>query len=520
MDALQVESMAFSAMNMDVRKPGKTNRRHVSCVVVRFLSRMELVKFVPIARRTKKWSFPMITKVINKIKQEGGRALFVGGCVRDELLGLEPKDVDIEVYGLSSAKLVNILSPFGSVSIVGESFGVINLRTSEGIFDFSLPRRDSKKGTGHKGFEIEFNADLDPTEAASRRDFTINAMGRWADTGELFDPFGGQEDLKYGLLLHTSGSFVEDPLRVLRGFQFCGRFDLVASVSTLFLCRKLKGEFNSLPKERIWTEWEKWAAKSVKPSQGLRFLKDAHWLDLFPGVANMDGVQQDPAWHPEGDCFLHTLFVCDAMAQIATRENIKGEDRVVLMLAALCHDMGKFVTTEYKPHASGYMRWVSPGHDKAGVPIAREFLESIGCFPRIIERVLPLVSEHMAHIHGAATPRTVRRLALRLGPVTIRELLLLIEADHSGRPPLDPGLPEGAKLIQRIAGELTLENGGPKPIVMGRHLVELGVKPGPSFKTILDACFNAQLDGEFSDEAGGREFLKSLLANLEKNNGK
>lgn len=441
----------------------------------------------------------MLDNIFHAIKAAGGFALIVGGAVRDQVLGIDSKDVDVEVYGLDQDTLVKVLSEFGTVDLVGVSFGVFKVHGLD--VDFSLPRTDSKAGTGHKGFHVETNAGLTPHQAARRRDFTMNAMAMDPITGRLFDFFGGRRDLADGRLRATSAQFVDDPLRPLRGFQFCGRFDLRADGDTLNMCWDVAGEFGTLAVERIWGEWWKWATRSVKPSAGLFFLRDAGWLQFFPEVGDLRGLLQDPEWHPEGSVFTHTALVVDAAAQIAIRDGLPAEQRGVLVLAALLHDVGKAVTTTMQAG-----RIVSPGHAQAGVEIAGSFLDRIGCPDHIRRQVLPMIAEHMVHLNEI-NDRTVRRLAVRLGSVSIQDLVRLIEADHSGRAPLPAGVPAEAVRLLNVARWVNALDAAPRPILMGRHLVDRGAIPGPHFGTILNAAFAAQLDGEFNDLEGALAWL-------------
>lgn len=450
--------------------------------------------------------------ILEAITKAGGDPIKVGGCVRDKLLGLESKDIDIEVFGLSAEDLCNVLRQFGKVGIVGESFGVIKLTTEEDNFDFSLPRRDNKTGRGHRGFQIKVDQNLTPTEAALRRDFTINAIGERLD-GKLVDPFGGEKDIKDRILRATSEHFSEDPLRVLRGFQFASRFQLIADTRTIEMCQQLITEADTIAIERTWGEWEKWGTKGTVPSLGLRFLANTNWITLHPELENLIGVPQDPEWHPEGCAWTHTLHVCDAAAHICEREGLKGEDRTTIILAALCHDLGKALPEHGGTTVFQNGRWRSPGHAEAGISLSRRFLERIGCLERIIERVLPLVAEHMVCTTvSEINDRMVRRLAVRLGKATIRELLLILEADHSGRPPLPGGLPPPAKGIIEIAKRLAVEAEKPKPIIGGRHLLDRGYTPGPFFGKVIGQCYEAQLDGRFSDEDDAVWFLEAVLA--------
>lgn len=451
-----------------------------------------------------------MNNILNAIVAAGGRPIKVGGCVRDKILGIDSKDVDVEVFGLSSDDLCGVLSNFGEICLVGVSFGVIKLTTDTDDFDFTLPRRDNKTGVGHRGFQVEVDHTMTPEEAALRRDFTINAIGETVD-GEIVDPFGGVADMRAGVLRATSEHFSEDPLRVLRGFQFAARFNLVAEPKTLSMCKELLTEASSLPLERVWGEWEKWALRSETPSHGLKFLVSSGWVDQHPELVNLIGVPQDPVWHPEGCAWTHTMHVCDAMVRICDRIGVEGEDRVVLVLAALCHDLGKAFPENGGTTVFERDKWRSPGHADAGVPLAERFLKRIGCFQRIIDRVLPLVAEHMICTIDNISDRVVRRLSVRLGDSTISELLTLVEADHAGRPPLPADFPVEFEEIFNIAERLKIDLLKPEPIIGGRHLIELRFKPGPFFGKVIKACFEAQLDGTFEDEAGAIAFLDGFL---------
>ena len=451
-----------------------------------------------------------LKKIIQAISEAGGIAYEVGGCVRDQLLGLENKDLDIEVFHLDAATLSKLLSRFGRVNEVGVSFGVIKLRTSHGEdLDFTMPRRESKTGRGHRGFQVEVDHTLSVADAALRRDFTMNAIYRNLHDHTWIDPHGGIPDLEKRVLRATSEHFAEDPLRVLRGMQFAARFNATMTPDTIEMCRSLSHEYSSLALERIWNEWHKWATRSICPSKGLQVLRDCGWIEHFPELSAMIGVEQDPEWHPEGDVWVHTLHVCDAASRIADRDKLSDDDRVILLLAALCHDLGKPSTTEF---TNG--RWRSPAHAAAGVPIAESFLTRIGCPRHYIEVIQPLVAEHLVHIQLEANPRNVRRLSVRLGKASIVRLMRLVEADLGGRPPLTNPMPASLLRMLEIAKSIDVTQTKPERIVLGRHLLALGYSPARWFSKVLEECYQAQLDGTFEDEAGGVEFLKTEIAKL------
>lgn len=440
-----------------------------------------------------------LLKIAKAIDVLGGRALIVGGAVRDYLCGDSPKDYDVEVYGVELDVLHSLLEFYGNVNAVGVSFGILNLRCDDGeSYDFSLPRRENRIGVKHTDFTVKPDPTMSVRDAASRRDFTINSMAYDIICCELIDNFGGRDALLERELIPTSDAFSEDALRVLRGMQFAARFDMTASVKCMLAAENMRADYAVLAKERIYGEWEKWALKGDSAAKGLQFLRDCGWLSLYPELAALDGCPQDAEWHPEGDVFRHTCLVCQAMADICVRENITGENRVVLMFAALCHDLGKPATTA--TNEAG--RITSKGHCEVGVAISEQFLQSIGCPQWIIDIVKPLVAEHLAHVRDDITPRTVRRLANRLGPANIVELCHLIEADMSGRSPLPKGQHESAIKILSVAAENAVLDNTPKPILMGRHLLERGMKPSPEMGRLLKCAYEAQLDGEFDTLEG------------------
>ena len=440
--------------------------------------------------------------IVKEVRRVGGRALLVGGCVRDALLGLTAKDLDIEVYGVSSELLKTILGTHFNVEIVGEAFGVMKLHGLP--IDISLPRRESKTGRGHKAFDIFSDPSMTPEEAAVRRDFTINAIAYDPVTHELIDPFLGLQDLQNRILRHVSEQFSEDPLRVLRGIQLAGRFSLTVHSDTIQLSRKLVDEYETLPIERIWGEWIKWAWQSKKPSKGLAFLAQCGWRRLYPELEALDGCPQEPRFHPEGDVWIHTLHVVDQAARIAERDQLSQEDRVVLVLAGVCHDLGKPETTEILPD-----RIRSYGHSST-TETYEQFLQCIGAPRELANRIIALCHYHLTHIDFHGSARHVRRVAVALGKVgeSLHMLARLVEADHSGRPPLPKEIPHSMKDMLSLAQELAIQDQAPKPVLMGRHLLELNIPAGPRMGELLKAAFEAQLEGEFETIDGAREWIK------------
>ncbi len=456
---------------------------------------------------------PLILTIANAVRSAGGRALLVGGCVRDRLLGLQPKDYDLECFGVAEVEMEPLLARCGHVLRAGRAFPVWKVWTDETgqgrAIDVTLPRKETKVGANHIDFEITLDPWMSFDEAAYRRDFTINAMGRDPLTDELLDPHGGESDLRAYLLRHVSHHFAEDSLRVLRAAQFCARFNLTAATSTVSLCRTLTPEH--LSAERLWEEWTKLILKGVKPSLGLRFLQDTGWLAHFPELAALVGVEQQADHHPEGDVWVHTLHCMDAFAARRT-----GDDRedLIVGLAVLLHDTGKPSTTardERGIHAYG--------HEEAGEEPTRAFLGRLTNEQPLIDDVVALVVNHMipTHFYKEATRgetvkamnRSVRRLARK---VRLDRLARVVLADKSGRPPKPQVSPESEWLLSRSA-ELGVVKEGPKPLLMGRHLIDLGLKPSVQFKTILASALERQLDGDIVTLEEAIDYAK-LIAGL------
>ena len=434
-----------------------------------------------------------VASIARAVRSAGGRALLVGGCVRDGLLGLHPKDFDVECFGIRPDALRATLSERFSLDLVGESFGIVKIKGLD--IDVALPRRETKLGLGHRAFETECDPDLSIEDASARRDFTVNAIYRDPLTGEVVDPWNGRADLERRVLRHVSGHFREDPLRVLRGMQFVARFGLEPAPETVEVCRGMQPE--GLAQERQMGEWSKLLLQGVDMSKGLNFLRDTGWTSHYPELARLIGCRQDPEWHPEGDVWNHTLCCLDAFAK--SRIGDKQEDLVV-GLAVLCHDFGKPTSTSYDPVKK---RIRSLGHDEAGVEPTLSFLRRLTNEERLLKEVPPLVRLHMRPFsmwQNKASDSAIRRLAAQV--VRIDRLVRVAAADDAGRPPF-PREPEPLEWLAERARALEVAASAPKPLVMGRDLVALGMKPGPELGKILKAAYEAQLDGRFSTREEG-----------------
>jgi len=430
------------------------------------------------------------------IHDTGGRALLVGGCVRDALMATAPKDWDLEVYNVDPERLREILDQFGPVNVVGEAFTVYKLGRH---LDVSIPRRERKSGRGHKAFIIEGDPSMSVAEATRRRDFTINAILQDPLTGELIDPFEGRRDLNQRILRAVSvETFAEDSLRVLRAAQFASRFQFEIDPETVELCKNI--DLSDLPAERVWGELEKLLLKSSHPSVGLEWLRKLGAMEkLFPEIQSLIEVPQDPEWHPEGDVFVHTQLVLDRARELI--DELCYPRQVTVMLAALAHDFGKPATTQF---IDGRLR--SRGHEEAGVPPTESFLDRISVHTidgyNVRGQVIALVREHLKpgefyKKRDEVGDGAFRRLARRCEP----DLLYRVaKADSLGRNaewvPREQWYGAEAQewFLQRTR-ELNVEQRPPEPILLGRHLLDLGVQPGPIIGEITRAVYEMQLDG-------------------------
>jgi tRNA nucleotidyltransferase (CCA-adding enzyme) len=443
-------------------------------------------------------------RIASAVAGHGGRALCVGGFVRDRVLGRESKDLDIEVYGVPQPALGALLATLGRVEPVGQAFPVYKL----GHVDVALPRRESKTGRGHKGFTVAGDPSMSYADAARRRDFTINAMAWDPLTDEVLDPFNGARDLRLRVLrIVDPASFADDSLRVLRALQFAARFDLALDAETAGICRAIP--LDDLPAERIWGEFEKLLLVAERPSIGFAIARELAVVHrLLPEMEPLYDCPQDPEWHPEGNVWIHTLMVIDE-----ARKRNGDLDRVRLatvMLGAVCHDLGKPATTAL---IDGRVR--SPNHEAEGVGPATRILDrfninSMDGFD-VRGQVLGLVAEHLRPSAFHKARETVkdgafRRLAQK---VDLELLVRFARSDCHGR----AGVFDCSAMdwfLER-ARTLGVEHRPPSPILLGRHLMELGVQPGPRMGEILRAVYELQLDGAVASlEEAQREARKVL----------
>jgi tRNA nucleotidyltransferase (CCA-adding enzyme) len=453
-----------------------------------------------------------VLELAREVRAAGGRALLVGGCVRDVLMGAQPKDWDVEVYHVEPARLRELLEKFGRVDAVGEAFTVYKVGND---LDVSLPRRERKTGRGHRAFVIEGDPSMTIEDATRRRDFTINAILQDPLTDEIIDPYGGRDDLQNKILRAVArDTFSEDSLRVLRAAQFAARFEFDIETETIELCRSI--DLTDLPRERIWGEMEKLLLRARRPSIGFRWLHAFGAFDqLFPELKALVGVPQDKEWHPEGSLDTHTWLVVDRARELI--DDLPYAKQVTVMLGALCHDFGKPATTEF---IEG--RWRSRGHEEAGAQPTESFLERLNIHTLdgydVRAQVIALVCDHLKpgafynkrdEVGEGAFRRLARRCELEL-------LYRVAKADSLGRnadwiPREQWFTAEAQDWFIARARELDVQERAPIPLLMGRHLLEMGLQPGPRIGEITRAVYEMQLDGRVSSVEEAKAAAQSMI---------
>lgn len=442
-------------------------------------------------------NYSMAIQIAKKVKEVGGIAYFVGGYVRDSILDIPNKDIDIEIHGIKPEILKNILSELGDIQTIGNAFGIYNLKGYD--LDIALPRKERCIGTGHKDFEVYVDPYIGTHAAARRRDFTINALMKNILTGEIVDEFNGLNDLKNHIIRHVdSSTFREDSLRVLRACQFAARFNFKIASETINLCKTM--DLSTMPKERIARELSKALLKAKKPSVFFNSLYECEQTKWFKEVYTLKGIKQDSEYHPEGDVYMHTMSVLDQAGGLFPT-GIDNPDRYLpFMLSALCHDFGKVNTTEINSKG----RLCALNHEITGIPIANDFLGRIYNNKGFIKYVDNMIKYHMkAHscFNNRSKTKTTNLMFDKL--LYPKDFILLVYADSTGHDLdnldnrqfnmfLEKAMTESGFLTDRYLdyGKRISESH-----ITAEDLINIGLKPSPLFKIILDKAWDMHLKG-------------------------
>lgn len=432
----------------------------------------------------------VVIPLLGALQTSGGRPFLVGGYVRDTLLGVYSKDIDIEVYGLSAERVKEIVGGFGETKEVGEAFGVLKLISPVGDIDVSLPRTESQTGSGHRGFSIATDPFLPMKTAMRRRDFTINTLMVDLFTGEIFDAFGGVDDLKNGILRATDAEhFIEDPLRVMRAVQFASRLSFQIESNTKTLLKQMLPRLKEISAERFFAEWEKLLARSPKPSVGLRIIRELGIAtSLYPEIQDIS----PGAWEA-------TLRRIDRTMLEMQQTDIAFEDALFLLFASLCLQIAdggaRFLSTICAPHA--YVRSIP--RLSSAFPDAKRLWQ---------EKTRGSLTE-------AAYAGSIRRLARHLHPARVADLVLLLRFD---------GWPEASEHLLEKAGLLDVLKGIATPLMSGTDWISLGIRPGVHMKELIaladqlrdekgydKTVLLARLPEEIADPSLAADLLRHLL---------
>jgi poly(A) polymerase len=434
--------------------------------------------------------------VVETLRKRGFQAYFVGGCVRDLLLGRKPKDYDVATDATPS----QVMDIFPQTYAVGSQFGVVLVppdevqeNAGEGsqakAVEVATFRSDIGYSDGRHPDEVRFSRD--PREDVARRDFTINGMLLDPVSGEVLDFVGGRDDLAAGIV-RTIGDpekrFTEDKLRMMRAVRFAARFEYRVDAATVEAIQRLAHQIDVVSRERVRDELTRMLTEG-HAREAFRMLDESGLLrEVLPEISAMKGVAQPEEFHPEGDVFVHTLLLL---------ENLPSSCPLTLAWGALLHDVGKPATFRVAPDRIRF-----DGHVEVGVKIAEEICRRMRFSNEDTEQILALVDNHMRFGHATRMKESTLKRFLRLRGFD--EHLALHRADclasHRNLTTYE--------FVQQKLAEIPPERIRPRPLVTGDDLIEAGHVPGPRFREILNAVEDAQLEGRLPSRDAALEFVR------------
>ena len=429
------------------------------------------------------------TALARLLKEAGHTAYFAGGCVRDKLLGHDPKDYDIA----TSATPPEVQKLFPGANEVGAHFGVVIAKHGGHHIEIATFRTDGSYKDGRRPDSVTYST---PAEDAQRRDFTINGLFEDPQSGEVIDYVGGLPDLKAGILRaigNPTDRFQEDSLRLLRAVRFSTSLGFPIEPVTLAAIRENAHLLDKLPPERIRDEFSKII---IHPNRrkGLELLVDTGLIGHFlPEVLQLIGCEQPPEWHPEGDVYTHTCIMLDMLGKDAPLN---------LCLATLLHDIAKPPTQTFDDEA-GRIRF--NGHESMGAEMTEVILSRLKYPNAVIRDAVHMVSRHMQFMN-VQKMRKAKLKRFMSEPVFPLEMELhRVDCGSSN------GFTDNYDFLNAKAEEFASEPLIPPPLVTGKDLIALGLTPGPRFKEILEEIQTEQLEGQITTREEGLELLAKLL---------
>jgi len=434
------------------------------------------------------------TSIVETLRQRGFQAYLVGGCVRDLLLGREPKDYDVA----TNATPDQVMRIFPETYAVGVQFGVVLVPAPEGdvagnvstkTVEVATFRSDVGYSDGRHPDEVRFSQD--PREDVARRDFTINGMLLDPVSGDVLDYVGGREDLRAGII-RTIGEpehrFAEDKLRMLRAVRFAARFEYAIEAGTFAAIQKLAPEIQVVSRERVRDELTRMLTEGHGRRAFLLLDESGLLREVLPEISAMKGVEQPAEFHPEGDVFVHTLLLL---------ENLPQPCPPTLAWGALLHDVGKPATFRVAPDRIRF-----DNHVEVGVKMAEEICRRLRFSNDDTEQILALVDNHMRFGHVTRMKESTLKKFLRMPGFD--EHLALHRADclasHRNLATYE--------LVRQKREEIPPETMRPSPLVTGDDLIAQGHVPGPKFREILNAVEDGQLEGRFVSREAALEFVR------------
>ena len=433
-------------------------------------------------------------EIVATLRQRGYQSYLVGGCVRDLLLGRDPKDYDVS----TSATPAQVMSMFPETYAVGVQFGVVlvpvaweeeGIGSQQSTVEVATFRSDIGYSDGRHPDEVRFSDD--PREDVERRDFTINGMMLDPLSGEVLDFVGGREDLKAGIV-RTIGDperrFAEDKLRMLRAVRFAARFEYPIEPTTFAAMKELAGEIAAVSRERVRDELTRMLTEGHARKAFLLLDESGLLRQVLPEISAMKGVQQPSEFHPEGDVFVHTLLLL---------ENLPSPCPMTLAWGALLHDVGKPATFRIAPDRIRF-----DGHVEVGVKIAEEICRRLRFSNDETEQILALVDNHMRFGHATRMKESTLKKFMRM--TEFEQHMALHRADCLA----SHGNLATYEFLQTKQAEIPPETMRPAPLVTGDDLIAAGHAPGPKFRQILNAVEDAQLEGRLPSRDAALEFVR------------
>jgi len=430
-------------------------------------------------------------KTAQRLIDAGHTTYFAGGCVRDTLLGKEPKDYDIA----TSATPTEVQALFPKSDAIGEHFGVILVKENKMAFEIATFRHDGSYKDGRHPESVTFST---PEEDAQRRDFTVNGLFQHPVTGEIIDHVGGRADLETKTLRaigNPADRFQEDALRLMRAVRFATVLDFEIEPTTWQAIKENAHLLEQISAERVRDEFTRTLVAPAR-ARGFDLLTESGLMQfIVPEVYALIGCEQPPQWHPEGDVYTHTRIMLDML---------EGEVSTELALAVLLHDIGKPATYTYD-EADDRIRF--NGHDRVGAEMADVILRRLKYPNSTIEDACAMVKNHMNFMH-VMDMRTAKVKRFMARPTFEKEMEL-----HRVDCASSNGLTENYDFLREKEKEFAAQPLIPKPLVTGKDLISMGLKPGPEFKKVLTQVQTEQLEGNLDDREGALSYVKRLIKN-------